>query len=152
MAASSSSQTPELRRQKQRAGLMADPPYVLSLEYDNRICYINRSGRRQPPDELPQPSVVSAPSRRRNMSCDSTSGNSVIAPGATSLPFPDLGWSWKIPLASLGAIALWLDRRYEYRQLLELDDHLLADIGLSRTDVEQVRRSHLYLMAWHDSR
>jgi len=45
-----------------------------------------------------------------------------------------------------------LDRRYEYRQLLELDDHLLADIGLSRTDVEEVRRSHLYLMAWRDSR
>jgi uncharacterized protein YjiS (DUF1127 family) len=86
------------------------------------------------------------------MSCDSTSGNSAIPPGATSLSFPDLGWSWKIPLAWLGAIALWLDRRYEYRQLLELDDHLLADIGLSRTDVEEVRRSHLYLMAWHDSR
>jgi uncharacterized protein YjiS (DUF1127 family) len=85
------------------------------------------------------------------MSCDCTPGNSAIAPSATSLSFPDLGWSWKILLAWSGAIALWLDRRYEYRQLLELDDHLLADIGLSRTDVEEVRRSHLYLMAWHDS-
>jgi uncharacterized protein YjiS (DUF1127 family) len=86
------------------------------------------------------------------MSCGSTPGNSVVPHGATSLSFPDLGWSWKIPLAWFGAIALWLDRQYEYRQLLELDDHLLADIGLSRTDVEEVRRSHLYLMAWHDSR
>lgn len=84
------------------------------------------------------------------MSCGST--NSVTPLDATSLPFPDLGWYWKIPLAWLSAIALWLDRRYEYRQLLELDDHLLADIGLSRTDVEEVRWSHLYLMAWQDSR
>jgi uncharacterized protein YjiS (DUF1127 family) len=29
---------------------------------------------------------------------------------------------------------------------------LLADIGLSRADVEQVRRSHLYLTAWSESR
>jgi uncharacterized protein YjiS (DUF1127 family) len=86
------------------------------------------------------------------MSCGSTTGNSAITPDAASLPFPDLGWPWKIPLAWLTGIALWLDRRTEYRQLLELDDHLLADIGLSRTDVDEVRRSHLYLMAWRDSR
>ena len=85
------------------------------------------------------------------MSCGSTSGNSATTLDATP-SFPDLGWSWKIPLAWLTGIALWLDRRYEYRQLLELDDHLLADIGLSRTAVEEVRRSHLYLMAWRDSR
>ena len=86
------------------------------------------------------------------MSCGSTTGNSSATLGAPSPSFPDLGWHWKIPLAWLSGIALWLDRRYEYRQLLELDDHLLADIGLSRAAVEQVRRSHLYLMAWHDSR
>jgi uncharacterized protein YjiS (DUF1127 family) len=66
--------------------------------------------------------------------------------------FPDLGWSWKIPLASLAGIALWLERRDQYSELLELDDRLLADIGLSRTDVEDVRRSALYLTAWRDSR
>ena len=82
----------------------------------------------------------------------STAGDSATTFGATSPAFPNLGWSWKIPLAWLTGIALWLDRRYEYRQLLELDDHLLADIGLSRTDVEEVRRSHLYLTAWRDSR
>jgi uncharacterized protein YjiS (DUF1127 family) len=49
-------------------------------------------------------------------------------------------------------MALGLERRYQYRQLLELDDRLLADIGISRTTVEEVRRSHLYLMAWRDSR
>jgi uncharacterized protein YjiS (DUF1127 family) len=86
------------------------------------------------------------------MSCGSTTCNSATTLDATSLSFPNLGWSWKIPLAWLTGIALWLDRRYEYRQLLELDDHLLADIGLSRTAVEEVRRSHFYLTAWRDSR
>jgi hypothetical protein len=86
------------------------------------------------------------------MSCGSTTCNSATTLDATSPLFPDLGWSWKIPLAWLDGIALGLDRRYEYRELLELDDHLLADIGLSRTDVEEVRRSPLYLMAWRDSR
>jgi uncharacterized protein YjiS (DUF1127 family) len=52
----------------------------------------------------------------------------------------------------LTGIALWLERRSQYSQLLELDDRLLADIGLSKTDAEEVRRSHLYLMAWRDSR
>jgi uncharacterized protein YjiS (DUF1127 family) len=86
------------------------------------------------------------------MSCGSTPGNSATILDTTSLSLPNLGWSWKSPLARLTGIALWLDRRYEYRQLFELDDHLLADIGLSRTDVDEVRRSHLYLTAWRDSR
>jgi uncharacterized protein YjiS (DUF1127 family) len=86
------------------------------------------------------------------MSCGGTASNSATTLDATSPSFPDPGRSWKIPLAWLSGIALWLDRRYEVRQLLELDDHLLADIGLSRTDVEEVRRSHLYLTAWRDSR
>ncbi|MBR1236632.1 DUF1127 domain-containing protein [Bradyrhizobium sp. AUGA SZCCT0182] len=45
-----------------------------------------------------------------------------------------------------------LERRRQHKQLLELDDHLLADIGMSRTTVEELRRSHLYMMAWRDSR
>jgi uncharacterized protein YjiS (DUF1127 family) len=86
------------------------------------------------------------------MSCGSTTCNSATTLDATSPSFPDLGWSRKIPLAWLAGIALWLERRHEYRQLLELDDRLLADMGLSRTDVKEVRRSPLYLMAWRDSR
>ena len=86
------------------------------------------------------------------MSCGSTTCNSATTLDATPLSFPNLGWSWKIPLAWLAGIALWLEQRYQYRQLLELDDRLLADIGISRTDVEEVRRSTLYLMAWRDSR
>jgi uncharacterized protein YjiS (DUF1127 family) len=86
------------------------------------------------------------------MSCGSTTRNSTNTLGAVSPSFPGLGWSWKIPLAWLDGIAQRLERRRQYRQLLELDDHLLSDIGMSRTTVEEVRRSHLYMMAWRDSR
>jgi uncharacterized protein YjiS (DUF1127 family) len=84
------------------------------------------------------------------MSCGSTSTNTL---DAASPSVPDRRWSRKIPLAWLAGIALKWERRYQRRQLLdELDDRLLADIGLSRTAVEEVRRSHLYLIAWRDSR
>jgi len=86
------------------------------------------------------------------MSCGSTTCNSTNTLGAASPIFPDLGWSWKILLAWPAGIALGWERRYQRRQLLEkLDDHLLADIGVSRT-AEEVRRSPLYLIAWRDSR
>jgi uncharacterized protein YjiS (DUF1127 family) len=86
------------------------------------------------------------------MSCGSTIDNSINTLDGTSASFPAFRWSWKIPFAWLVAIAMWWDRRDQYRQLLELDDRLLADIGVSRTDVEEVRRSPLYLDAWRDSR
>jgi uncharacterized protein YjiS (DUF1127 family) len=86
------------------------------------------------------------------MSCGSTICDSTNNLEAASPSFQDLKWSWNTPLAWLAGIALRWERRYQYRQLLELDDHLLADIGLSRTTVEEVRRSPLYLIAWRDSR
>jgi uncharacterized protein YjiS (DUF1127 family) len=86
------------------------------------------------------------------MSCGSTICNSTNNLKATRPSFPDPRWSWKIPLAWLDGIARRWERQYQYRQLLELDDHLLADIGLSRTAVDEVRRSHFYLIAWRDSR
>ena len=86
------------------------------------------------------------------MSCGSTIENSINTLDGSSASFPALGWSWKIPVAWLVAIVVWWDRRDQYRQLLELDDRLLADIGVSRPDVEEVRRSALYLDAWRDSR
>lgn len=79
-------------------------------------------------------------------------GNSIDTLDVASAPFPAFRWSWKIPLAWLAGIALGWDRRCQYKQLLELDDRLLADIGLSRTAVEEVRRSPLYMIAWRDSR
>ena len=86
------------------------------------------------------------------MSCGSITCNSTNTLGAASPIFPDLGRSWKILLAWLAGIALWWERRSQYRQLLELDDHLLSDIGVSRTTAEEARRSQLYLIAWRDSK
>jgi uncharacterized protein YjiS (DUF1127 family) len=86
------------------------------------------------------------------MSCGSTTCSSTNTLDAPSPSFPDHRGSRKIPLAWLAGIALWWERQYQYRQLLELDDRLLADIGVSRTAAEEVRRSPLYLIAWRDSR
>ena len=86
------------------------------------------------------------------MSCGSTIGNSTNNLEAASVSFPDLRWSsWHSPLAWLTGIALAWERRSQYGELLQLDDRLLADIGLSRAAVEEVRRSSLYLLAWRDS-
>jgi len=65
---------------------------------------------------------------------------------------PDPGWSWKAILAWPFGIVLWWKRRYQYRQLLELDERLLDDIGVSRTAVEEMRGASLYERAWQDSR
>lgn len=85
------------------------------------------------------------------MPCGSTIDDSTQPLDAVSAPFPAFKWSWKTPLAWLAGIVLWWDRRSQYRELLELDDRLLADIGVSRTDVEEVRGSPLYLDAWRNS-
>jgi len=85
------------------------------------------------------------------MPCGSTTRNSTSTLDTVSPSFPNLRWSWKIPLAWLAEIALRWDRRRQYRQLLELDDHLLADIGLSRTTAEEARRSSVYMIAWRHS-
>jgi len=46
---------------------------------------------------------------------------------------------------------MWWERRHQYGQLLELDARMLDDIGISSTTAEEVRRSHLYMIAWRDS-
>ena len=67
----------------------------------------------------------------------------------------DLGWSWQIPLSWLAKIAskiaLGLERRYQRRELLQLDDRLLADIGISREQVveEALKSSWAHLLMWH---
>jgi uncharacterized protein YjiS (DUF1127 family) len=86
------------------------------------------------------------------MSCGSTTLNSTDNLKAASPLFPSLRRAWKIPIAWLAGIALVWVRRSEYRELLELDDRLLADIGVSRTAVEEIRRSSLYERAWRDSK
>ncbi|MHC4041650.1 DUF1127 domain-containing protein [Bradyrhizobium sp. 23AC] len=70
------------------------------------------------------------------MSCDSTTASTDTSRAAFA-PSPNLAWLWRVPLALLNAIA----RRREYDELLELDDRLLADVGLSRSIVADARRS-----------
>jgi uncharacterized protein YjiS (DUF1127 family) len=86
------------------------------------------------------------------MPCGSTPRNSSSTPDAASPTRPDLTGSCKILLAWLAKIALWWVWRPQHRQLHDLDDWLLADIGMSRTGANEVRRSELYQSAWRDSR
>ena len=85
------------------------------------------------------------------MPCGSTTSNSTYTIDAPSPSVPVVRW-WKIPIAWLAGMAQALERRCQYKELLELDDRLLADMGISRTKVEEVRRSPLYLTSWRDSR
>ena len=71
------------------------------------------------------------------MPCGSTTSNSTCAIDAPLPSFPGLGW-WKVPVAWLAGIELAWERRCQYRQLLELDGRLLADMGISRTTVQEV--------------
>lgn len=77
------------------------------------------------------------------MSCDSTTG-SIGTSSAAFVPSPNPRWLWKLPLALLDGVT----RRRQYNELLELDDRLLADMGLSRTIVGEARRS--YFSGWRD--
>ena len=83
------------------------------------------------------------------MPCGSTDNNSTSPLYASSPIFWDLGRSRKNPFTWLVGMILRWERRQE---LSKLDDRMLADIGMFRTGVEEVRRSRLYLDAWRDSR
>nr|WP_244568008.1 DUF1127 domain-containing protein [Bradyrhizobium erythrophlei] len=51
-------------------------------------------------------------------------------------------------------MAAWIERRSRYRELRELDDRLLADIGLSRHQVgeDPLRSTRMCLTMWHADR
>lgn len=82
------------------------------------------------------------------MSC----GNPTNTPDIVRPFFPGFSWLWKTPFAWLVGLVLEWERQRQYRQLLELDDRLLADLGITRTAVEEARRSALYVIAWCHSR
>jgi uncharacterized protein YjiS (DUF1127 family) len=87
------------------------------------------------------------------MPCGSTT---YIPANHIEKPFPsrqDPGW-WQIPLSWLAKIAskiaMGLERRHRRRELLELDDRLLADIGISRELAieEALKSSRAHLLMW----
>ena len=53
-------------------------------------------------------------------------------------------------LGALVAIEVWLDRHNQRRSLLELDDHILHDIGLSRADVAAESRKWFWQLGSKD--
>ena len=66
----------------------------------------------------------------------------------------DLGWSRQMPLSWLAKIAaktaLGLERRHQRRDLLGLDDRILADIGISREQAveEALKSSWAHILMW----
>jgi uncharacterized protein YjiS (DUF1127 family) len=85
------------------------------------------------------------------MSCGSTNCPSINYIETAPPSFPSLKWSWQNPPAWLVRTALECERRHQRGQLLELDDRLLADIGISRQQAveEALKSSWTYVMIWH---
>jgi uncharacterized protein YjiS (DUF1127 family) len=74
------------------------------------------------------------------MSCGSTACTQYDTPAST--PFAGLTWLWQGPSVWLAKISRGRKRSHQRRQLLELDDRLLADIGPSREQaVEEAGKS-----------
>ena len=70
------------------------------------------------------------------MSCSSTICTSTPYDLPVSKPFAGFVRLWRIPLAMLIGIVNRCERSCQRRQRLDLNDHLLADIGITR---EQAR-------------
>lgn len=68
------------------------------------------------------------------MSCSSTTCTSVTYGAPVSKPFTGFEWVRKGPPLWLAKISNSCERSHQRRELLELDNRLLADIGLSRED------------------
>ena len=88
------------------------------------------------------------------MSCGSANCPSANDIQAAPSSFPDRGRRRRIPLSWLAGIASWSERRHQYRQLLELDDRLLADIGISRQHAveEALKSAWIGVVMWQGYR
>jgi len=88
------------------------------------------------------------------MPCGSTDCTSIRHIKTIPPAFPDFGLFWQIPLSWLSGVAAWIERRSRYRELRDLDDRLLADIGLSRHQVgeDPLRASRTFLTMWQADR
>jgi uncharacterized protein YjiS (DUF1127 family) len=75
------------------------------------------------------------------MSCGGTTCTSTPYDLPVSKPFSGFEWLRKTPIALLACISS-CERWHQRRQLLDLDDHLLADIGITRDQaLEEARKS-----------
>jgi uncharacterized protein YjiS (DUF1127 family) len=85
------------------------------------------------------------------MSCGNATCTSIDYRKPVSASFPRLKWSWRLTLEWLTEIARYCERWSQRRELLELDDRLLADIGLSRQQVAEdaLKASRTRLTMWH---
>ena len=73
------------------------------------------------------------------MSCGSTTCTSIPYDLSVSTPFSGFERVWRIVLAGIGN---GCERSHQRQQLLDLDDRLLADIGITRDQaVEDARKS-----------
>jgi uncharacterized protein YjiS (DUF1127 family) len=83
------------------------------------------------------------------MSYGSATRTSIISPQSASLPH--IRRPWQFALEWLTEITQYYERSSQYRELLELDDRLLADIGLSRYQIgaEALKSSRTLLTMWH---
>jgi uncharacterized protein YjiS (DUF1127 family) len=76
------------------------------------------------------------------MSCGSTTCTTTSYDIPASKPLAGFEWLWQRPSVWLAKINDGHERSYQRRQLLELNDRLLADIGLSREQaVEEACKS-----------
>jgi uncharacterized protein YjiS (DUF1127 family) len=85
------------------------------------------------------------------MSCGNGTCTSIHYRTPVSASLPHLRWSWQLPLEWLTKTAQYCERRSQRRELLELNDQLLADIGLSRHQVAEdaLKDSRTRLTMWH---
>ena len=75
------------------------------------------------------------------MSCGSTTCTSNLSAVSASKPSSGLGWSVPNPFSLLVKINRMHGRWRQRQALLDLDEHLLADVGLSRNQaLEEARK------------
>ena len=76
------------------------------------------------------------------MSCGTTTCTSTPYDLPVSKPFSGFEWLRQTSIALLASISSSCERWHQRRQLLDLDDHLLADIGITRDQaLEEARKS-----------
>ena len=82
------------------------------------------------------------------MSCGSTACTSSNYIQMSSPLVSGRAWSWRFAFGWLDRMALVLKKRHQRRELVRLDDRMLADIGVSRPQAIEEALASLRLTAW----